>query len=299
MGIFDIFSNTNAAQAAQDQIAGIQTGLTNATNAINTGSGDLTTNYTAGLQPYLQNYGQATQGTTALLNALGLGGSSGNASAMAALQNTPGYQFQLNQGTQNVLRNAAQTGTTASGATLNALQNQGQGQAQTTYNNYVSQLQPFLNASNASAGGIGNLYSGLGNALNANQGSLANLNWQAATGIGNANANAQLANNAADANIWGAIGNLFGSGFNLAGGASTLSDERLKADIEPIGELYDGTNVYKFRYKWDDTPRIGLMAQEVEKRNPGAVTEIGGWKAVDYGKATRFASDLAKFLEAA
>jgi hypothetical protein len=30
-----------------------------------------------------------------------------------------------------------------------------------------------------------------------------------------------------------------------------------------------------------------LMAQEVEKRRPDAVTTHGGFKAVNYGKATR------------
>lgn len=297
MGIFDniagLFTGANSQDAANAQIAGIQTGLTNATNAINTGSGDLTTNYTAALQPFLTNLATGQAGTTAYGNALGLNGPSGNAAATAAFWNNPGIQAQLQTGSQNVLRNAAQTGTTASGATLGALQNLGQNTASQGWNTYVSQLAPYLNFNQGAAGGVANTYTGLGNALNANQGSLANLNWQAATGIGNANANADLANNAAGANTLSALT----SGAGLL--ASIFSDERLKEDIEPVGELYDGTNIYKFRYKWDDTPRIGLMAQEVERNNPDAVTEIGGYKAVDYGKATRFASDLAKFLEAA
>jgi hypothetical protein len=66
----------------------------------------------------------------------------------------------------------------------------------------------------------------------------------------------------------------------------TTSDARVKDDIEPIGMLYDETPVYSFRYKGDDVPRIGLMAQDVEKRRPDAVREFGGVKAVDYGKAT-------------
>jgi hypothetical protein len=348
MGIFDIFTNKNAQDAANAQIAGINAGQTSATNAINTGSQDLTNYYTQALQPFLNNYNVGNAGQSALAAALGLnvggspsgavptstgggpqpgaafnpngpappGGGAGFAPpgspnpsaaiagpAAAAYASNPAYQFMLNQGNQNVLRNSAQTGTTASGATLNALQTQGQGLANQTYQQYVQNLMPFLGQSNTAASGIANVNTGLGSGLNQNQNNLANLNWNAATGIGNANANADLANNAADANIWKAIGGgvsaLAGSG--IGNPISTLSDERLKEDIKPIGKLHDDQPIYSYRYIWDDPAmtRIGLMAQDVEKINPDAVTEIVGFKAVDYGKATSYASELARFLEAA
>jgi hypothetical protein len=78
----------------------------------------------------------------------------------------------------------------------------------------------------------------------------------------------------------------FGSTGWLSGLGSIFSDERVKDDIAPVGELYDGQPIYSYKYKGDDTPRIGLMAQNVEKVQPDAVTEIGGIKAVNYGKAT-------------
>jgi hypothetical protein len=65
--------------------------------------------------------------------------------------------------------------------------------AGTTYNNYVSQLQPYLGAANSTASGIANVDTGLGSGLNANQNTLANLNMGANVGIGNANASADLA----------------------------------------------------------------------------------------------------------
>jgi hypothetical protein len=76
---------------------------------------------------------------------------------------------------------------------------------------------------------------------------------------------------------------------SLLGGSSGLisSDVRLKEDIAPVGKLRDGQNIYAFKYKGDATPRIGLMAQEVEKTRPDAViTFPSGLKMVDYGKAT-------------
>lgn len=73
-----------------------------------------------------------------------------------------------------------------------------------------------------------------------------------------------------------------------------LSDERAKDDVEPIGLLNDGQNVIRFRYKGEPQMRIGLLAQDVEKYEPGAVTEIGGLKVVDHKKATDRAAAMRK-----
>lgn len=88
----------------------------------------------------------------------------------------------------------------------------------------------------------------------------------------------------------GALGSLGGTGGLPA--LLALSDMRAKEDIKPVGMLFEGTNVYAFRYKGDPTHRthIGLMAQEVEQSRPDAVHEIGGVKFVDYGKATERAA---------
>jgi hypothetical protein len=69
--------------------------------------------------------------------------------------------------------------------------------------------------------------------------------------------------------------------------ASIFSDIQLKEEVEPVGELFDGTPVYSYRYVDDPVTRIGLMAQDIEDRVPEAVHEIGGFKAVDYEMATR------------
>ena len=76
-----------------------------------------------------------------------------------------------------------------------------------------------------------------------------------------------------------------GGGIGILG--SLFSDERGKFDARPIGKLDDGQTVYRFRYKHDPlTVHIGLMAQEVEKRKPHAVAEVGGLKFVNYDLAT-------------
>ena len=304
----DLFGG--ADNAAQAQIAGINQGVTQATGNINQGNQALTTNYAAALSPFTTNFGTAQQGVGALGNALGLNGPAGTQSALTALQMTPGYQASLGAGNAGVNAAAAAGGTLNSGNQALALQKTAQNNAAGNYNNYVSQLDPYLNLANSSASGISNVDTGLGSGLNANQNTLAGLNMGAQVGIGNANASADLADQSLGLGLLGGAAKGLTTaipGNSVAGGIGSalssifpiFSDERLKEDIEPVGELYDGTNVYRYRYIGDDTPRIGVMAQEIAEDRPEAVHDIGGWLAVDYGKATDRAADLARFLDAA
>ncbi len=97
----------------------------------------------------------------------------------------------------------------------------------------------------------------------------------------------------------GTVGSTVMGGLGSAGSSimSALplmfSDERVKEDIVPVGALHDGLPVYSYRYKGDPTPRIGLIAQDVEKVRPDAVFDVGGVKAVDYGRATEFSRGIA------
>lgn len=80
---------------------------------------------------------------------------------------------------------------------------------------------------------------------------------------------------------------------SLGGGLLGLfSDERLKEDIEKVGQTDDGQNIYTYQYKGDpsETTHMGLLAQEVEKKHPEAVGEVGGFKTVRYDLATKDAA---------
>lgn len=297
MGLFDIFGTGDQQAAANAQISGLNSAYNLASGNINQGIDALKTNYTAALQPFLTNYSNANAGVTQLGNVLGLNGPAGSNAALATLQATPGYAFQQNAGNAAINAQEAATGGTASGNQALALANYNQGLAGTTYNNYVSQLQPFLGASNAAASGAANVNTGLGNQLAGQYGSLANLGYQTQTGIGNANANASLAGLNASANGLQALQGIGSTVASLA--PFLLSDIRAKDDVEKVGELYDGQPVFKYRYVDSPIFQIGLIAQEVERRNPDAVREFSGLKAVNYNEATRLSADLARFLEAA
>lgn len=89
-----------------------------------------------------------------------------------------------------------------------------------------------------------------------------------------------------------------------AGAGLMFSDERLKENIKDVGVLFDGTPVKEYNYIGDDRPQLGMLAQDIEKHNPeaGAVVEIGGYKAVNYRKATDRAAQMGQrigMLEAA
>ena len=67
-------------------------------------------------------------------------------------------------------------------------------------------------------------------------------------------------------------------------GAALFSDRRLKTDIKRVGQTDDGLPIYTYRYITGGPVQMGVMAQEVEQVNPDAVTDIGGYKGVNYGK---------------
>ena len=72
-----------------------------------------------------------------------------------------------------------------------------------------------------------------------------------------------------------------------------FSDKRLKENVKTIGKTKDGQDIVRFNYKGSDQTHIGLIAQDVEKKHPEAVGVAGGFKTVNYDKATK-ASERSK-----
>jgi hypothetical protein len=88
------------------------------------------------------------------------------------------------------------------------------------------------------------------------------------------------------ANIAMGTGALSGSTTTTQQPTGFFSDRRLKHDVHEIGKTHDGQPIYSFKYNGDNKTQIGLMAQDVEKHHPEAVGVMGGYKTVDYDKAT-------------
>jgi len=81
----------------------------------------------------------------------------------------------------------------------------------------------------------------------------------------------------------------------VAGLASLFSDKRLKENVHQIGKTFDGQTVYRYNYKGHPETQIGLIAQDVEHKHPEAVGLAGGYKTVDYGRATDDAAHRGHF----
>lgn len=104
------------------------------------------------------------------------------------------------------------------------------------------------------------------------------------------------ANNSGSSGIGSAIGGIAGMVGSMA--PLMMSDERVKENIEPVGKTYDGQTTYVYNYKGDDTPQMGLLAQEVEKKHPRAVAETpAGIKMVDYRRATTGPGERSRYAE--
>lgn len=72
-------------------------------------------------------------------------------------------------------------------------------------------------------------------------------------------------------------------GSSIAGIASLFSDKRLKENIVYY-DTKNGYKRYKFNYKWDNTPLIGVIAQEIAEVKPEAIFMKGGYYGVDYAQ---------------
>ena len=76
-----------------------------------------------------------------------------------------------------------------------------------------------------------------------------------------------------------------GSGCQKTAFGVSCSDIRLKRDVVALGRLDNGLTLYRFRYKWDDQAYVGVMAQDVRKIAPDAVSRgSDGYLRVNYDR---------------
>ena len=227
-----------------------------------------------------------------------------NANALANAQfanQAAGQQFQQGLSAQ-ALANQAAAQNTGNYANLAALQNQAAAQRlqqqlssanlanaaqqqqfqQAAYN----QMQP-INVINAIRTGTQ-----VQNPNYVNSANMPNVGGADLLGAAQNTYNAQLAatnaQNAASGNFWGGLMGLGGAALGNPN-IFTGSDQSIKENIKKIGSLDNGIGIYKFEYRpeykdtWGHGEHIGVMAQEVEKVIPEAVsTHKDGYKLVNY-----------------
>lgn len=206
---FDLFTNDVQQKAASDQKAGITTGYLGAQDLINGGKDDLRTNYAAALDPLKTTFdaaatGTGQQGYQAFADATGANGPEGLERAKALFKATPGLTEGLNMTLDQNDRRAASRGSLGSGGTVADTTRLAGDYASQKYGNYVAGLQPFTavpGQMTAAATGMAGVNTGLGNQLNASNLTMADLFNKGSMGIGNANANADMAQLTAGKNV--------------------------------------------------------------------------------------------------
>jgi hypothetical protein len=217
MGLFDLFSNDTAEQAAQQRNAGLQKGYDTLSSTYGQGRDALTAGYGKAGDLYKSLMDKYSGGTTAYGDATGANGPEGYARAITNFKTDPGYGFTMDQGLQALDRTHAAAGNLSSGNADADTLKFATGLADKSYGDYVSRLLPYFGAEAGAVGGTAGAATGGDTAINQSfqgQGNAANANY---TGQGASDAAATMNNYNVGANQLSALtglakgaGNLFG-----------------------------------------------------------------------------------------
>jgi len=209
MGLFDIFSNDKAEEAAAQRNQGLQQGYDalstqfgQGRDAINTGAATAQGYYA----PLMAKYGG---GSNAYGDASGANGVEGLQRGTEAFKNSGQYGVygvNLGEGLQALQRTHAAAGNLNSGNADTDTLKYATDQATKAYGSYLSGLQPYLGAESGAVSGAAGVATGQGRDLNQNfmgQGAAANANY---TGQGASNAAATMNEYQISKNMWDGIG---------------------------------------------------------------------------------------------
>jgi hypothetical protein len=201
----DLFSSKPAEEAAKAKAQGFANAKTDANAALDTGLAQATPLYDQAYGDFSSLAGKFGKGQDAYNDATGVNGAEGLARARSTFTSLPGYQEGINMALDQNDRRAAARGILASGNTIADTTKLAGDYASQHYNDYLSSLAPNLSGvTSATAGGAGVRTTQAGADLGV-AGQRAGFDYNAATGTGQANADAALAPYGASQNFWGAL----------------------------------------------------------------------------------------------
>lgn len=219
-----------------------------------------------------------------------------------AFLNSTGYQFELGEGQKAVDRSAAARGGALSGRAIKEAQRYSQGLASTRVGDYLNRLAAMAGLGQTAtstaggygmqtAGNVGGLLQSSGAARGSGYINAGNAWGDALGSLGQIYGDYQQSQQYAQPSSGGggSASDYTGSAYSDWASSTGYSDERLKTDIEPIGQ--DGQFV-RFAWTWNKLGEIitgkkgrdqGYIAQQVEQIAPEFVIEApDGFKQVDY-----------------
>jgi hypothetical protein len=201
----DLFSTKPAEEAAAAKAQGFATGKTDANAALDAGQAQATPLYNQAYGDFSTLADKFGKGQDVYNDATGVNGADGIARAGALYKSLPGYSGGLTTGIDAVDRGAAARGALGGGNTSADIIKFASDYDANKYGNFLSALAPNLSGvTSATAGGAGVRTTQAGADLGV-AGQRANYDYGAATGTGQANADAALAPYSASSNFWGAL----------------------------------------------------------------------------------------------
>lgn len=214
MGNFftDLFSTKPAEDAANALKQGYATGLDQSNSTLTNAQTSADSLYGQAYSPFTNLISSTGRGADAYGDATGANGQAGLDKAKAQFTSTPGYQSGFDLLTNANDRLAASRGILASGNTVADTAKLATTYADQNYGNYVNRLAPYLGASTSAATGGASVLGSQAALDTGVAGQKATNQWNAATGSGQAQANADLAAYSASGNFW----NTLLGGANLA-----------------------------------------------------------------------------------
>lgn len=221
MGLFSIFSNDDAEQAARDRNSGLQQGYDALSGQFQQGRDALTSNFGNAKNLYTGLINSTAGGANAYGDVSGANGVAGLQRGTDLFKNSGQYGVYgvgLNEGLQALQRTHAAAGNLSSGNADTDTLKYATDQAGKAYGSFAAGLQPYLGANSSAVAGAAGVDTGLGTALNQNyqgQGTAANANY---TGQGASNAAADMNQYNVSQNMWNGIGKAINVGASLFGG---------------------------------------------------------------------------------
>jgi hypothetical protein len=209
MGFFDLltdpFTNDNEEKAAQQKIQGLQAGRTAANTELDTGYNTASGLYDKARVPFADLYSRGSKGYDTYLDATGVNGAEGIARAGDLYRTLPGYSAGRDMGIDDLERRAAARGNLGGGNLSADTIKYASDYDSTKYKDFLSSLAGNAGIATSAAAGQGGLY-GSQAGLAGNIGSeKARYGYGTETGIGNANADATMANEKSSQNFWSAL----------------------------------------------------------------------------------------------
>lgn len=194
------------------------------------------------------------------------------------LTEDPGFAFRQAEGNKALERQLASQGKTFSPEAAKALMGYNQGLASQEYGQAYDRYRADQ----------GDIYNRLAALSGTGQQQISQLNQAGQSYAGNVGqTNASLADaqvaaqQAKNAGKQSMFNTLLSGGAML--GAAAISDERLKENVVRVGEK-NGFGLFQFNYKGDDKTYEGVIAQEVQRKQPDAIIDMGDALAVDCEK---------------